>query len=139
MNTKRTPFARIISQYINKGLTSAEEIASLLSCSTRRVYKIVNEAEGHFLDWEAQTLCQHFSTQGHNELSRLFISCKYSFVPTGEVLINGSLEDETAAATKIMGRMLEMFDEKKKSEGLELCDKLEAVVKRKKAEFRNLD
>lgn len=139
MHTKRTPISRVLSQYVNKGWTSAAEIGSLLGCSERRVYKIVNEGDGNFHDWEIQTLCQHFSSQGRNELSRLFVSGKFTFTPTGEIKINGCLLDENGEITKIMGELMSLHAQGGKERGLELCDELIQQVRSVRAEIKNMD
>src|SRR5690625_554528 len=104
MNNPMTPVRRILNQYKNRGITSAEEIASLVGCSVRRVHYVL-EGEKHFWDYEVMTICKHFSNMGYNELSKQFLSSKWGLVPVGDMKINGCLLDENGEITRLMGKL----------------------------------
>lgn len=132
-----SPIRRILLQYVNKSVTSAEEIATLIGCSKHKVYYVL-EGKKHFYDYEVMTLCQHFSSLGKNDLSRQFLSAKYNVVPMGDVKINGCVLDENGEITKTMGRLIELFGRGEKDEGLTLIDDLLMQVNQLKQELKNL-
>lgn len=129
---------RILLQYISKGLTSPEEISQLLETSKSRVYKILECGEMHFKDYEIRALSVYFSSMNRNELSSLFLSTKYGLELVGDMLVDGCILSENAEAIRLIGRLIELFGERKKEEGLQLCDELIKVTRQIKAEFRNL-
>lgn len=129
---------RILIQYISKGMTSPEEIAQMLETSKSRVYKILECGEIHFKDYEIKALSVYFSSMNRNELSDQFFSPKYRLEPVGEQSVDGCIMPESVEAFKMLGRLLELFEEKNKEKGLQLCDELIKVAKQIKAEFKSL-
>lgn len=138
MGVTMSPIRRILLQYINRGLTSAEELAALIGCSKRKVYYVL-EGEKYLFDHEVMTICQHFSSMGHNELSKQFLSGRFGVIPIGDIRINGCLLDENGEITKTMGKLMEHFYRGEKEEGLSLVDDLLKVCKQVKHELKSLD
>jgi hypothetical protein len=131
---------RILKSYIDKDLTTVSELAFLLDCSERRIYQVLDFSDSKSLyDYEIMKLAVHFSDMGRNELASLFKSHKYAFTPCGSYRINGSLLDESADITKIQAQLLNLFEENKREQGLNVCDQLIAMAMQTKAEFKNLD
>lgn len=131
------PIRRILLQYVNKGFTSVEELAGLISCSKRRIYYVM-EGEKYLHDHEVLTIAQHFSTMGHNELSGLFLCSKFQVVPTGEVKINGCLHDENAEITRIMGSLISHFKSGDKDEAVALLPELSKQYNRVRHEVQGM-
>ena len=132
-----TPIRKILHQYVNKGWTSAEEIAGLIGKSKRYVYYVL-EGEKHLKDHEILTLTQHFSRMGKNQLARLFLSSGYEITKVGEVTIDGSLNDEAADLMRVMGEIMTLTRQHEIEEALERVDDLKNITNRVKEEVRRV-
>lgn len=132
-----TPIRKILHQYINKGWTSAAEIAELIGKSKRHVHYVL-EGERHFKDHDVLTLAQHFSSMGRNQFAALFLSSKYEITRVGEVTIDGSLNDEAADLMRVMGEIITLSRQHETAEALERVEDLKSVVHRVTEEVRRV-
>lgn len=138
MNTAMKPHVKILHQLKAKGIITVEEIAQLLECSLRKVYKIL-EGEGDFSAEEIRSISAYLSEMGRNELSLQFLSPKYGITYKGSTTTNNDVDDEIADIVMHLGRAKTKFAKRDKDKFAAVIEDLTKALRSLEAEGHHIE
>lgn len=139
VNKEKISYVQAIRALKDRGLTSSDDLATVLDCSARNVDHVLDITSTN--EWKASQLLlvsRHLSRVGQVQLAKLALDGRYVIELNTIGQANGIIDDEICQITQLAGHIVDAHRGRDKEAGLKAIRELKTQLANAILEFDRL-